>query len=192
MSYTTYTTEALVCGAFDRNTADRTYLLYTRAAGMLYADAKSVREERSKQRYALQEFSHIRVSLVKGKQTWKIGSVEVVANDYVRAVSREARGSVARLYKTLRRFIRGEDASPELFDFAIEALTVLAGELPHRSFVENSVEVRLLAYLGYVDAARIPAALQGLPVSAFATAQSEENLALCTELLAEATLNSQL
>jgi len=192
MSYVTYTTEALVCGAFDRNTADRTYLLYTRGAGMIYAEAKSVREERSKQRYALQEFSHIRVSLVSGKQTWKIGSVEVVVNDYARAVSREARGSVARLYKTLRRFIRGEEASPELFDFVIEALAVLAGEVPCRSFVESGVEVRLLAYLGYVDPARIPTALQERSVAAFATAQSEENLALCTELLAEATLNSQL
>lgn len=56
MAYETYTTEALVCGTFNRNTADRSYLLFTREAGMLYADARSVREERSRQRYALRTF----------------------------------------------------------------------------------------------------------------------------------------
>ena len=45
MSYQTYITEALIVGSFDSNTADKSYLLFTKSAGMLYASARSVREE---------------------------------------------------------------------------------------------------------------------------------------------------
>ena len=56
MAYVTYTTLALVCGTFDQKTSDRSYMLFTREAGMLFASARSVREERSKQRYASTRF----------------------------------------------------------------------------------------------------------------------------------------
>ena len=105
MSYQTYTTEALVCGSFLHNTADKVFLLFTREAGMLYATAKSVREERSKQRFALQDFSLINVSLIKGKQGWRVGSVEAEVNYFTKSEERLARGSVVLLFKTLRRFI---------------------------------------------------------------------------------------
>ncbi|MEX2341217.1 MAG: recombination protein O N-terminal domain-containing protein, partial [Candidatus Paceibacterota bacterium] len=76
MSYKTYTTEAIVCGSRVNNTSDKSFLLFTKDAGMLWAAAKSVREERSRQRFALQDFSLIRASLIKGKSGWRIGSVE--------------------------------------------------------------------------------------------------------------------
>ena len=53
----------------------------------------------------------------KGKQGWRIGSVEAIKNDFSAATTREARASIIRLYKLLRRFIRGEEASVELYDF---------------------------------------------------------------------------
>jgi len=155
MAYATYITEALVCGTFDRNTADRSYLLFTREAGMLYADARSVREERSKQRYALQDFSLVRVSLVKGKQVWRIGSIEAIDNFYHQAESKQARGSVVSVFRLLRRFLKGEEASDELFDFVVDGLKVLkTGD--SNQFVAEVVQLRIMAYLGYVDDRQIP------------------------------------
>jgi len=86
-----------------QNTSDKSFLLFTRDNGMLFATAKSVREEVSKQRQALQDFSRIRVSLVKGKTGWRIGSVESLRNDFSAAYDRETRGSVVSLYRLLRR-----------------------------------------------------------------------------------------
>ena len=163
MAYATYTTEALVCGTKNRNTADRSYMLFTREAGMLLADARSVREERSKQRYALQDFSHTRVSLVKGKRSWKVGSATAFANHYSSAMSKEARGSVVALYRFLRRFIHGEESQPELFDYALDALVYLKGEVTSRPFVVEVVMVELLARLGYGDSRGVPGALRGCP-----------------------------
>lgn len=159
MAYQTYTTDALVCGTFNRNTADRSYLLFTREAGMLYADARSVREERSRQRYALQDFSLLRVSLVKGKSGWRIGSIEPRKNFYQAATDKRARGSVVSVCRLLRRFVKGEEADDVLFDYVVTALGVLAGEVPKRQFVQSVVGVHILTFLGYVDTKRVPAEL---------------------------------
>lgn len=193
MSYATYTTDALVCGAYDRNTADRSYLLFTREAGMLYADAKSVREERSKQRYALQEFSYVRISLIKGKHTWKVGSVETLRNDYSEAASREARGSVVRIYKTLRRFIRGEEAARELFDYVCGSLAILRGEIMRRDAVERIVEVNVLWRLGYVDEASLPPVARTADLASLTLPVDETSLLkTLTGLIERGALNSQL
>ncbi|MFT7645105.1 MAG: recombinational DNA repair protein (RecF pathway) [Candidatus Paceibacteria bacterium] len=163
MAYATYTTKALVCGTYNRNTSDCSYLLFTREAGMLYADARSVREERSRQRYALQDFSLARVSLVKGKRGWKIGSIESRQNYYREAVNKSARISVVSLFRLLRRFVKGEEADPEFFDYIATALTELTGEMKVRSFVLLVVQVRTLSLLGYVDVKTVPEAVRILP-----------------------------
>ena len=192
MSYVTYTTEALVCGSFDQNTADRSFLLFTRDLGMLFAVAKSVREERSLQRPALQDFSRIRVSLVKGKTGWRIGSVEAVANDYARASDRETRGSVVALYRLLRRFIRGEEPVGELYNLVTDSLDALLLTLPNRRLAELKAEVEILARLGYVDAEAIPKALQGLALNEVASLDDPKVEVQLEVLVSKARENSHL
>ncbi|MFM2339574.1 MAG: hypothetical protein RLZZ360_210 [Candidatus Parcubacteria bacterium] len=159
MSYQTYITDAVVVGSYHSNTADKSYLLFTERAGMLYATARSVREERSKQRYALQDFSHITVTLVKGKAGWRIGSVESYQNFYADAVSRLARGSVVRLTKTLRRYVQGEVPDENLYRTYTEALALLSTECEARTAYERCAEVRLLSHLGYVASDAVVAPL---------------------------------
>lgn len=159
MSYQTYITEALVCGTFNRNTADRSYLLFTKEAGMLFAEARSVREERSRQRFALQDFSLVRVSLIKGKATWKVGSIESKTNYFATASSKEARGSVVNTLKFLRRFFSGQEAAPVLFEKVIAALTLLSGEVQNRDFLEKVLHIQILLELGYVDRGVVPASI---------------------------------
>jgi len=151
MSYRIYTTEALVCGNFLHNTADKTFLLFTRELGMIFANAKSVREERSKQRFSLQDFSLINVSLIKGKQGWRVGSVEEVENFYAQADTRAKRGDVVLIFKTLRRFIQGEGEIPNLFDFCVAANRTLIKKVEDNSVLANLIQLKILFELGYVD-----------------------------------------
>lgn len=192
MAYATYTTEALVCGTWSRNTADRSYLLFTRDAGMLYADARSVREERSRQRYALQDFSLVRVSLIKGKQSWKIGSIEIQKNYYHDAIDKEARGSVVNISRLLRRFVKGEEASPVLFDYVLEVLEVLQAEGTERSFVQMATQVQILSLLGYVDIKRIPDSLHNIAPASIAKEYSARNHKIIEKLYTHALTVSQL
>lgn len=156
MAYQTYTTEAIVCGTFNRNTADRSYLLFTKEAGMLYAEARSVREERSRQRMALQDFSLVRVSLVKGKSSWKIGSIQSEKNFFSAAEDKEARGSVVFVTKFVRRFYGGQEPAPVLFDYVVGALQLLSSTTSHRDFLEKIIQARILFELGYVDIKMLP------------------------------------
>jgi recombinational DNA repair protein (RecF pathway) len=160
MAYQTYTTQALVCGTFTRNTADGTFLLFTQSAGMLYADARSVREERSRQRGALQDFSLVKVSLVKGKAGWKVGSILPLKNYYYESVDQSARGSVVSVFRLLRRFFKGEEANEAIFEYVKASLDTLSLTVEHRLFQQMVVQVNILAELGYVDSALLPKALQ--------------------------------
>lgn len=151
MAYAIYTTEALVCGSRASNTADKTYLLFTREAGMIFATARSVREERSKQRYALQDFSFIRVSLVKGKSGWRIGSVESEQNMFSSVTTREGRGGVASVVRLLRQFVHGEESHLGLFLDVKNVLQAFLTAPPET--VQHLVDLftlRLLHKLGYI------------------------------------------
>lgn len=192
MSYETYTTEALVCGTFDRNTADRSFLLFTREAGMLYADARSVREERSRQRYALQNFSLLRVSLVKGKHSWKIGSIEPIKNYYHEAVDKAARGSIVNICRLLRRFVKGEEANTKLYEHVIAALEVLRQDHAKRSFVEVVAAVQILGYLGYVDMKKLTAPFSKLAPEEIAKHHTEAAYKQMERLYTHAIAVSQL
>ncbi len=151
MSYQTYITEAIICGSFDSNTADKSYLLFTRDAGMIYASARSVREEKSRQRFALQDFSRITVSLIKGKTGWRIGSVQSEGNFFVEATDRTVRGSVVRICKLLRRFIAGEEPHPDIYEEILAGLVHLSdATIKNRNLIEEIILVRVLYRLGYI------------------------------------------
>jgi len=73
--YRTYTTEAVVLGSRDAGEANKYYFLLTRELGLIHAFAQGVRELKSKLRYSLAELSYVKVSLVRGKEKWRLTSV---------------------------------------------------------------------------------------------------------------------
>lgn len=159
---------------------------------MLFATARSVRVEGSKQRYALQEFSQIRVSLIKGKLGWRVGSVEAIKNDFSSVNSREARASIIRLYKLLRRFIRGEEASVELYDFVIEALAKISDESANRKLLDLYIHCQALLLLGYVDRQQLPPELIGVEIDTVAKNEDEKLQSTLEKLVLQATESSHL
>lgn len=148
MAYPTYITDAIVCGSVASRTSDRFFLLFTREAGMVFAYAKSVREERSKQRYALQECSYIRATLVRGKLGWRIAGVEPLCDLYATAGTREARALLRNLVLLMRRVLQGEVAQPKVFDDVLFACTH-ASEYSVPT-LELITTLRALHILGYI------------------------------------------
>lgn len=148
MAYQTYITEALVCGSWDRNTADKSILLFAREAGMVYVQAKSVRKEESKQRYALQNASRIRATLVRGKTGWKVAGAEPLQSLYATAETREARALLRDTILLLRRLMHGEVPHQDIFDDVISVLSRSA-EFPGKP-LQTLLFLRILHTLGYV------------------------------------------
>jgi len=92
------------------------------------------------------------VSLVQGRATLRIGSVEALANPFLAAHSRAARGGVSYLVKKLRQYVHGETALPQIFVDSIEGLTALAQEddIAMIAVWQQVFECRLLTELGYI------------------------------------------
>lgn len=160
--YAIYITDALVCGSQNSNTSDRSHLLFTREAGMLWTSAKSAREERSKHRFALQDFSLSRVSLVRGKGGWRVTGAEPITNLYYATDDRDKRTCIRDTVRLLRRFLRGETPAPSLFDDVVETLRAetfvrhlsASGHKPADQ-VRTVLTLRILHTLGYVDPSHV-------------------------------------
>jgi DNA repair protein RecO len=152
MSYHMYTTEALVCGVAEQHQSDCSYLLFTKDLGMIWASARSVREERSRQRYALQLFSVITISLLRGKSGWKIGSVISLQNYYHCTKNRDERNAVVRLFKVVRQYIHGEEANESLFKELQQGCQLICeSNQKNVEHIAIMYTVRMLRLLGYVD-----------------------------------------
>jgi recombinational DNA repair protein (RecF pathway) len=191
MAYPTYITEAVVCGSTDSYSADRFFLLFTREAGMVHAYAKSVREERSKQRYALQECSHIRATLVRGKSGWRIAGVEPIANLYARAQTRESRALLRNLLLLLRRLMQGEMVHERVFDTMLAACASADTQDPVQ--LELVATIRILHALGYIapDAAYARFLHDG-PVLSDSDTITAEEIVVCRRAIETALRESQL
>lgn len=133
MSYHIYTTKGLVLSARPVREADRTYAILTRDLGLVKASATGVRKEGSKLRGALEPFVISQVSLVRGKEYWRITAAEAL-----RPVP--AKASLGRPLALLERLVAGEAAHPELFD-AVER---------HLDAEETTLVAHILHQLGYL------------------------------------------
>jgi recombinational DNA repair protein (RecF pathway) len=188
--YQMYITDALVCGTRNSNTSDRAFLLFARDAGMLWASARSVREERSKQRYALQDFSHEKCTLVKGKGGWRIAGVEPHTNFYYLTSDRKTRTLLRNVVRLLRRVMGGETAHPELFD---DVIATLYRSKEDTENLELIMSLRVLHGLGYI--APHPAYeyfLHTPKVIEAVEELTEEKRKACQKVIEEALIYSQL
>jgi len=141
MAIEKYVTPFIVIEGYDQSENDRVYKLFTREFGLVMAHAKSIRKLESKLRAHILPRSTALVTLVKGREVWRVVGSEgtLISNDRLYEVT-----------KLLGRFVRGEGAHKALYDRLI-------------SFVESktiydSSKARILLYyivlveLGYADA----------------------------------------
>ena len=107
MSYHIYTTPGIVLRHWPLREADRVYVILTRDLGLIRASAIGVRKETSKLRGALEPLSLSTVSLVRGKEYWRITS----------AVFESAiPPKFAAPLSLLEKLVAGESANRELFN----------------------------------------------------------------------------
>lgn len=139
MSYHIYTTRGIILSERPRREADRLYVILTRDLGLVWAVGLGVRKEESKLRGALEPIQLSTISLVRGKEFWRITSAESIEKI-------PATPSVARPLSLLESLVQGEDPNPELFDAVESALCqtsdVRQGEV---GFVSH-----ILYHLGYL------------------------------------------
>ena len=67
-----YHTEGFVLSGQSVGEANKYFRIFTKDFGMVGAMAQGIRLLQSKLRYSLQDYSYSKISLVRGKQVWRI------------------------------------------------------------------------------------------------------------------------
>lgn len=140
MSYHIYTTQGIILSERAHKEADRIYSILTRDFGLIRAVATGVRKEASKLRGALEPLSISTVSLVRGKEFWRITSAQVV-----RKIA--ASPEVVRPLALLEKLVQGEAVHAELFDTVEKALSTFSVEDEES---ETKLVAQILYDLGYL------------------------------------------
>jgi DNA repair protein RecO len=155
--YQKYHTDALVLGSREIGESDKMLALYTRDFGLVRARGRGIRSTNSKMRYALQDYSLADVSLVKGKQGWRLAGATALSCTHGDIKGRMA---FARIANLVSRFVSGEEAHSALFKILCEARSALTQRACEAwATVELVCVARVLYVLGYISNEALKSAL---------------------------------
>lgn len=111
---------------------------------MIGAVAQGIRLSKSKLRYHIQDFSFANISLVKGKEVWRItGAHEVDEKNKPNILH-------IKVLKLLKRLLHGEEKNEKLFEI-VEALYKGSFEEEDYDDIECLIVLRVLDSLGYIS-----------------------------------------
>lgn len=111
---------------------------------MIGATAQGIRLGTSKLRYHMQDFNFSNVSVVRGKEVWRITGAHELEHAPSTAVH-------LKILKLLKRLLQGEDKNEKLFEILEELYRTDVIEEDFE-YVECLTVLRILNTLGYVRA----------------------------------------
>lgn len=162
--YEKYQTEALVLGNREMGEADRVIALFTRDFGLVRARASSIRTERSKMRFAVQDYARAGVSLVRGKRGWRLAGASALKSA---TGDRKCVATFARIAELTMRLVHGEEKNDYLFAVLAEAHDALMSAQGRPALggrdISATIEIvcvaRVLYALGYLSTEALETAL---------------------------------
>jgi hypothetical protein len=153
MSYRIYTSDAFILSAKQSRDADLSLLAFTELFGLLHANAKSARHMKSKLRYSLQSMTFGSISMVKGRELWRVTSAKKMISLYDKRIPAESRMLLARMLLHVERFCPREQPEPVIF----ELIKSMSG------FIFKDLTASVLNGAGGKDASSANGALNSLP-----------------------------
>lgn len=165
-----YHTEGIILGSRNSGESGKYYYIFTRDLGMLTASASGVRKMSSKLRFILQDFAHLKIDLVRGKDFWRLTSA--TKTNILQNISKrpEIFSTIFNISRLLKRLLAGEDANAPLFTDLVSGFSILEKAVKKEEIrnIEMVIVLRMLSNLGYIGEDKT---LGGLIASPF-----EENL----------------
>jgi len=147
-----YHTEGLILGSRGYGEAGKYYSIFTRDLGMIYASAQGVRKMSSKLRFVLQDFSYVKIDLVRGKDFWRLTSASKTNQLENISKNPETFEVFANIARLLKRLLAGEYPNEALFADLLNGLFVLEKIETKQELqnVEVIIVLRILNNLGYI------------------------------------------
>lgn len=120
--YQIYTTEGLIIESRIFGESNKIYFILTRDFGLIRATAQGVCKIESKQKFGLQTLSFSKISLVKGRDIWKITSAISMENVFLNLKGDKNKLNVfLRIVSLIRKLLVEEEKEPIFFD-VVESL----------------------------------------------------------------------
>ncbi len=151
MSYHIYTTDGIVLKRTNFGEANALLFILTEDLGLIIASAQAARLNVSKLNSALQEYSLISVSCVKGKNGWKVTNA-IAKENFFFDQPIFVQKMVSQICAVLMRMMPGEQKHREVFSVVLGGLTELKN-VPEKNIgnFEILMMLRILYHLGYID-----------------------------------------
>ncbi len=151
-----YNTEGFVIGGTNIGEANKLLKIFTKDFGMITGSAQGIRHLKSKLRYSLQDFSYSSVSLVKGKDMWRVVNAEKKVDMFASFRTEKKKFEIfARALSLLKRFLHGEERNDALFSVFSSGCLFLSEVEPlspqNLKNFEYILVLRILYYLGYLS-----------------------------------------
>lgn len=155
MPHHVYQTHALILRGVNSGDSNRFIDVFTREIGLVRAAAQSARRERSKLRYSLQDYTVAEVSLVRGRDVWRITGAKEEWSAY-HALRTDPKKLIlfGRVASLISRLLTGEEKNEDLFDAVSSCTSYLRGTaLTDGALkgVEYIIVCRILHHLGYLS-----------------------------------------
>ncbi len=153
MSRHIYHTKAFILSGTNSGEANRFLTIFTKEFGLLSAQATGARHLKSKLRFSLQDYCQSDVSLVRGKEIWRLinaGNPDSVWKNF--ETRREERLLIVRFFTLLRRLLHGEEPQIELYALLESSLDFLSLEMFSKDELRNFEYImimKILYHLGY-------------------------------------------
>lgn len=167
MSHHVYNTKAFVLGFIPQKENDRIIIFFTEDLGLIYGIAQGVRKETSKLRGILLEGAFVNVSLIRGRNIWRVTTASL-EKDVLSSLKKdkETQKAYLRVFSLLERLVKGEEKHLELFATIKEAVESLSEEgFSEAEGFEIVVVSRILFSLGYLAPKDVPESIISAPLS---------------------------
>lgn len=155
MAHHIYHTDGIVVTKTSAGEWDARVGVFTREFGLIFVHVKAYRRPESKLRPHLALFSYVRLSVVRGREVWRLVGVENYGLTTAFVRHRPARLVVGQIINVVRRLVKGEDSHPALFDdilnsFKQISLVVKKERVLELENIELITLLRVLHHLGYI------------------------------------------
>ncbi len=148
-----YHTHGFILGSRNIGEANKLFVIYTREMGLIRATAQGVRLNKSKLRFALQDFSYAHIDLVRGRDIWRVTSATTVTSFPYARSDEQSLLLIARISKLIERVCDGEEANEKIFDDFTQALYLIDDiyiTSIRREALELYLVLRIMNLLGYI------------------------------------------
>lgn len=138
-----YTTPAFIVHSAPHGEAGKFLLLFTKDFGMIGAVAQGIRLSQSKLRYHVQDFSFCMVSIVRGKEVWRLTGAHEIDQKKKTGILH------IKILKLLRRLLQGEEKNNKLFEIMKDLYQTSTDHIDHE-IMECVTILQILNTLGYI------------------------------------------